>query len=130
MSGTPTTLLTFKQALLGPFTIIIQQEIECELPLLFGAGDSLLTGDRHRIYPCVYQILTQILKLHTADVPTDYCKCYRFSYSRRSGNIPRFVKLLKAFLARDSKQIVAAGQVAAVLGIIQQRWIRSGVSDV
>ena len=121
MSGTLTTLTTFKQALLGLFIIIIQQEIECELPLPFGTGDSLLTGDRHRIYPCVYQTLTQMLELHTADVPTDYCKCYHFSYNRRSGNIPRLVKLLKAFLARDGKQMVAAGQVAAVLGIIQQR---------
>ncbi|KIM79693.1 hypothetical protein PILCRDRAFT_791278, partial [Piloderma croceum F 1598] len=115
VSGTPTTLPTFEQALFEPFTIIIQQEIE-------------------QYIPYVFQILAQMLELHTADVPTDYRSLLPFLLQpaiwQQKGSIPGLVKLLKAFLARDAKQMVVAGQVAAVLGIIQQRLIPSKINDV
>jgi exportin-2 (importin alpha re-exporter) len=47
----------------------------------------------------------------------------------QKGSVPGLVKLLKAFLTRDGKQMVAAGQVASVLGIVQQRLIPSKVND-
>ena len=40
-------------------------------------------------------------------------------------SIPGLVRLLKAFLARDSAQMFAAGQVASVLAVVQQRLIPS-----
>jgi CAS/CSE protein, C-terminus len=75
-----------------------------------------------------------MLELHTADVPTDYRSLLPFLLQpaiwQQKGSIPGLVKLLKAFLARDAKQMIAAGQVAAVLGIIQQRLIPSKINDV
>jgi exportin-2 (importin alpha re-exporter) len=84
--------------------------------------------------PYVFQILAQMLELHTSDVPTDYRSLLPFLLQpaiwQQKGSIPGLVKLLKAFLARDGKQMVAMGQVAAVLGIIQQRLIPSKINDV
>ena len=39
------------------------------------------------------------------------------------------VKLLKAFLARDSARLVERGQYTAVLAVVQQRLIPSKVND-
>jgi exportin-2 (importin alpha re-exporter) len=75
-----------------------------------------------------------MLELHTADAPTNYRTLLPFLLQpaiwQQKGSIPGLVKLLKAFLARDAKQMVVAGQVAAVLGIIQQRLIPSKINDV
>lgn len=83
--------------------------------------------------PYVFQILAQMLELHTADVPTSYRSLLPFLLQpaiwMQKGSVPGLVKLLKAFLARDGKQMVAAGQVASVLGIVQQRLIPSKIND-
>jgi len=54
-----------------------------------------------------------MLELHTADVPTDYRGLLPFLLQpaiwQQKGSIPGLVKLLKAFLARDAQQMVAAG---------------------
>lgn len=84
--------------------------------------------------PYVFQVLAQMLELHTTDVPSDYRSLLPFLLQpaiwQQKGSIPGLVKLLKAFLARDSQQMVAAGQLASVLGILQQRLIPSKVNDV
>ncbi|KAF7976444.1 hypothetical protein HWV62_6681 [Athelia sp. TMB] len=114
VSGSESTLPTFEAALFGPFTIIIQQEIE-------------------QYIPYVFQILAQMLELHKHDAPADYRSLLPFLLQpaiwQQKGSVPGLVKLLKAFLARDAKQMIAAGQVAAVLGILQQRLIPSKVND-
>lgn len=43
--------------------------------------------------------------------------------------MPGLVKLLKAFLARDSAQLVETGQYTAILAVVQQRLIPSKVND-
>jgi len=131
VAGTPNTLPTFEQALFGPFTIIIQQEIERKLHVFWSVTN---TADFFSEYiPYVFQILAQMLELHTADVPTSYRSLLPFLLQpaiwMQKGSVPGLVKLLKAFLVRDGKQMVAAGQVASVLGIVQQRLIPSKVND-
>ena len=83
--------------------------------------------------PYVFQVLAQMLDLHTADVPSDYRSLLPFLLQpaiwQQKGSVPGLVKLLKAFLARDSQQMVASGQIASVLGILQQRLIPSKVND-
>ena len=83
--------------------------------------------------PYVFQVLAQMLELHTADVPSDYRSLLPFLLQpaiwQQKGSVPGLVKLLKAFLARDSQQMVASGQIASVLGILQQRLIPSKVND-
>jgi len=111
---TPATIPTFEQALFGPFTIILQQDID-------------------QYVPYVFQILAQMLQLHTTNVPAEYRSLLPFLLTpaiwQQKGSIPGLVKLLKAFLAKDSKQMVSAGQFASVLAVVQQRLIPSKFND-
>ncbi|KAJ7801877.1 CAS/CSE protein [Mycena olivaceomarginata] len=115
VEGTPTTLPTFENELFGPFTIIIQQDIE-------------------QYIPYVFQLLAQMLSLHSGDVPDQYRPLLPLLFTpatwQQKGSIPGLVRLLKAFLARDSAQMMAAGQIANVLAVVQQRLIPSKLNDV
>ncbi|KAI0366303.1 Cse1-domain-containing protein [Pilatotrama ljubarskyi] len=114
VQANPSTLPTFEQALFGPFTIILQQDID-------------------QYIPYVFQILAQMLDLHSGDVPPEYRSLLPFLLTPASwtqkGSIPGLVKLLKAFLARDAPAMVAAGQLTQVLGVVQQRLIPSKIND-
>lgn len=74
-----------------------------------------------------------MLELHTSDVPVAYRELLSFLLTpaswQQKGSIPGLVKLLKAFLARDAKQMVATGQYTAVLAVVQQRLIPSKIND-
>lgn len=74
-----------------------------------------------------------MLELHDRDVPEEYRNLLPFLLMpgvwQQKGSIPGLVKLLKAFLARDSARMLAAGQVASVLAVVQQRLIPSKVND-
>ena len=74
-----------------------------------------------------------MLELHVSDVPTAYRDLLPFLLTpacwQQKGSIPGLVKLLKAFLARDAKHMVAMGQYTAVLAIVQQRLIPSKLND-
>ncbi|KAF8063522.1 CAS/CSE protein [Lyophyllum atratum] len=114
VSGNAATLPTFEQTLFGPFTIILQQDID-------------------QYIPYVFQVLAQMLELHKMDVPEQYRSLLPFLLTpamwQQKGSIPGLVKLLKAFLVRDSAQMLAAGQVASVLAVVQQRLIPSKLND-
>jgi len=74
-----------------------------------------------------------MLELHKTDVPDQYRSLLPFLLTpamwQQKGSIPGLVKLLKAFLVRDSAQMLAAGQVASVLAVVQQRLIPSKLND-
>lgn len=114
VSAKPETLSVFEQALFGPFTIILQQDID-------------------QYIPYVFQLLAQMLELHTSDVPPAYRELLPFLLTpaswQQKGSIPGLVKLLKAFLARDGRQMVATGQYMSVLAVVQQRLIPSKIND-
>jgi exportin-2 (importin alpha re-exporter) len=85
--------------------------------------------------PYVFQVLSQMLELHPqTDLPTEYSSLLPFLLTpvvwQQKGSIPGLVKLLRAYLARDSSQMLAAGQVTNVLAIVQQRLIPSKMNDV
>ncbi|KAN0094806.1 CAS/CSE protein, C-terminus domain containing protein [Tylopilus felleus] len=113
--GTPATLSTFEQALFGPFTVILQQDID-------------------QYIPYVFQVLAQMLSMHTTGVPTEYRALLPFLLTpacwQQKGSIPGLVKLLRAFLARDAKEMLRAGQLERVLAIVQQRLVPSKMNDV
>ena len=83
--------------------------------------------------PYVFQILAQMLSLHTTGVPTEYRTLLPFLLTpvcwQQKGSIPGLVKLLRAFLARDAQEMVRAGQVERVLAIVQQRLVPSKMND-
>ncbi len=75
-----------------------------------------------------------MLELHKGgEVPADYRSILPLLLTpavwQQKGSIPGLVRLLKAFLAQDSTQMVAAGQIAPVLAVAQQRLIPSKVND-
>lgn len=74
-----------------------------------------------------------MLELHTAEVPAEYRSLLPFLLTpaiwQQKGSIPGLVKLLKAFLSRDSKHMVTAGQFTSVLAVVQQRLIPSKLND-
>nr|VWP01251.1 Succinate-semialdehyde dehydrogenase (EC [Ganoderma boninense] len=114
VQANPGTLPTFERALFGPFTIILQQDID-------------------QYIPYVFQILAQMLDLHTDEVPAEYRSLLPILLTpaswQQKGSIPGLVKLLKAFLSHDAKSMVAAGQLTQVLGVVQQRLIPSKIND-
>ncbi|KAL0945218.1 hypothetical protein HGRIS_000730 [Hohenbuehelia grisea] len=115
VGSTPTTLQTFEQALFGPFTIILQQDID-------------------QYIPYVFQVLAQMLELQQARaVPEQYRSLLPFLLTpniwQQKGSIPGLVKLLQAFLERDAAQMVQHGQLASVLAVVQQRLVPSKVND-
>jgi exportin-2 (importin alpha re-exporter) len=70
-----------------------------------------------------------MLELHTTDVPMEYRNLLPFLLTpaiwQQKGSIPGLVKLLKAFLAKNSLE----GQLGSVLAVIQQRLIPSKMND-
>ncbi|KAG6828872.1 hypothetical protein H0H92_006481 [Tricholoma furcatifolium] len=115
VSGNAATLSTFQQALFDPFTYILKEDID-------------------QYVPYVFQVLAQMLDLNKTGVPAQFRELLPFllvpAVWQQKGSIPGLVKLLKAFLARDSAQMLAAGQVASVLAVVQQRLIPSKINDV
>ena len=83
--------------------------------------------------PYVFQILAQMLSMHTTGVPSEYRTLLPFLLTpacwQQKGSIPGLVKLLRAFLARDAPEMVKAGQVERVLAIVQQRLVPSKMND-
>lgn len=81
----------------------------------------------------MFQILAQMLSLHTTGVPTEYRALLPFLLTpacwQQKGSIPGLVKLLRAFLARDAQEMVRAGQLERVLAIVQQRLVPSKMND-
>ncbi|KAK7023584.1 importin-alpha export receptor [Paramarasmius palmivorus] len=80
-------------------------------------------------------ILAQMLSLHNeSTVPSEYEALLPFLLTpavwAQKGNIPGFVKLLKAYLKRGASPMVSRGQLASVLAVVQQRLIPSRVNDV
>lgn len=115
VAASPATLPIFEQALFQPFTIILQQDID-------------------QYVPYVFQVLAQMLDLHTeGQVPIEYRSILTFLLTpaswQQKGSIPGLVRLLKTFLTRDSAQMFAAGQVASVLAVVQQRLMPSKLND-
>lgn len=83
--------------------------------------------------PYVFQILSQMLELHASAVPDAYRALLPHLLTpaawAQKGSIPGLVRLLKAYVAKDGAAMVAGGQVASVLAVVQQRLIPSKVND-
>jgi exportin-2 (importin alpha re-exporter) len=131
VAGQPDTLASFEQALFGPFTFIIQNEIEraCRALPATPRADA-----RAEYIPYAFQILAQMLDAHAGAVPDAYRALLPFLLVpapwAQKGSVPGLVRLLRAYLARDARAMAAAGQTANVLAIVQQRLVPSKLNDV
>ncbi|QRV98526.1 exportin-2 [Ceratobasidium sp. AG-Ba] len=110
-SSNPEAVGQFEQALFGPFTIIIQQDVD-------------------QFIPYVFQILAQMLEIHTTGVPPAYVSLLPIMFTpavwQQRGNVPALVRLVKAFLSKDPSSL----DIRTVLAVVQQRLIPSRVNDV
>lgn len=92
-----------------------------------------LPGCLPEYIPYVFQVLGQMLELHASSVPNEYRSILPFLLTpaawQQKGSVPGLVKLLKAFLTRDSAQLVETAQYTAVLAVVQQRLIPSKIND-
>lgn len=104
VAGTPATLEDFEAALFPPFQFILAQDVS-------------------EFSPFVFQILSQLLELHTGDLPESYkpllSPLLEASLWTNRGNIPALVRLLRAFLEKGSKVIVANGQLDKIKDIVR-----------
>ncbi|KAF8596041.1 hypothetical protein BDV93DRAFT_79575 [Ceratobasidium sp. AG-I] len=110
-ASNPQAVAQFEEALFGPFTIIIQQDVD-------------------QFIPYVFQILAQMLEIHTTSVPPAYASLLPILFTpavwQQRGNVPALVRLIKAFIAKDPGSV----DVRTVLAVVQQRLIPSRVNDV
>ncbi|KAH0831109.1 armadillo-type protein [Lanmaoa asiatica] len=117
--GTPATLSTFEQALFGPFTFILQQDIDRTCALLSPIPITHALSDPEYI-PYVFQILAQMLSLHTTGVPTEYrallpfllTPCLLATKGEYSGSREIVAGVFSAGRARDGE----SGPVGAGVG--------------
>jgi exportin-2 (importin alpha re-exporter) len=118
--------------LFGPFEIILKQDID--RMWFFRRERKILINFCAEYIPYVFQVLAQMLELHKGgSVPPEYRNTLPLLLTpavwQQKGSIPGLVRLLTAFLAQDNASMVAAGQIAPVLAVAQQRLIPSKVND-
>ncbi|KAG8908300.1 importin-alpha export receptor [Tulasnella sp. 403] len=108
------SITQFEAALFGPFTIILQQDID-------------------QFIPYVFQILAQMLETHSATLPEPYRALLPLLLTppvwAQKGNIPALVRLVNAFLLKDVAKMETEGQLKTVIAIVQQRLIPSKLND-
>ncbi|CAG8634271.1 1770_t:CDS:10 [Funneliformis caledonium] len=110
----PDALTTFENMLFGPFQMILQQDVV-------------------EFVPYVFQIFSQLLEYHTEPVfPETYRSMLPALLTpaiwENAGNIPALIRLLHAYIYRDSSSIVANNQLEPILGIFQ-KLIASKAND-
>lgn len=108
------------------------------LAILFSSFTSRLPASQY--IPYIFQILAQMLEFYKHDAPADYRSVLPFlqpAVWQQNGSVPGLVKLLKAFLARDAKQIVAGAGVGGTGDtptetnpVKDQRWVGNGAPTV
>lgn len=100
---------------------------------LFPAFNIVLQNDVQEFHPYVFQILAQLIELHT-DTPLSPSYMMIFPpllnpmFWERPGNIPALTRLLVAYLSKAGQQIVAGGHLTAMLGVFQ-KLIASKAND-
>ena len=94
--------------------------------LLFPAYQHVLTADVVEFTPYVFQLLAQMIESYPAGatLPESYMAIFPalltpLMWDRRA-NVTPLVRLLKAYLTKNSQAIVASGHLQGVLGVFQK----------
>ncbi|CAG7854816.1 Importin alpha re-exporter AltName: Full=Chromosome segregation protein CSE1 [Serendipita indica DSM 11827] len=128
--ASPTSLPAFEQGLLGPLTYIIREDIDRKM---LASVLSLPHGQSIEFVPYAFQIVAQLLELNQGVIPDFYntflTGILQVAPWQQKGSIPGLVRLVRAFLDKDSTRLIQTGQITTVFGIIQQRLIPSKLHD-
>jgi exportin-2 (importin alpha re-exporter) len=88
---------------------------------LFPVFQIVLVEDLEDFAPYIFQILSQLIEVYTPPLPEVYTQIFPPLLNpvmwERSGNVPALVRLLQAYL---SKQTVTGEQLQGVLGVFQK----------
>ncbi|KAG8818027.1 importin-alpha export receptor [Serendipita sp. 399] len=110
----PTSLSTFEQSLLPALTYIIQEDID-------------------QFVPYAFQIVSQLLEFNHGAVPEFYQNFLAGVLQpppwQQKGSIPGLVRLIRAYLDKDTGHLLQTKRIETVFGIIQQRLIPSKLND-
>lgn len=83
--------------------------------------------------PYVFQILSQMLELHSGPIPIGYRSLLPLILTpapwAQKGSIPGLVRYIKACLMKDGAEIAKSGQFSPMLAVAQQRLIPSKIND-
>ncbi|CAD6568832.1 MAG: importin-alpha export receptor [Tremellales sp. Tagirdzhanova-0007] len=114
-AGSPSALPTFERAIFGPAQIILTQDVT-------------------EFIPYIFQILAQLLELHSpTELPSEYQALLGPLLSaalwEQRGNVPALARIWKALLMRGAAIIASNGQVEGLLGIFQ-RLVSSKINDI
>jgi len=103
---------------------------------LFPIFSQILTQDVQDFSPFVFQILSQMLELHTnhSEPLSDYYNdilppLLTPALWELRGNVPALVRLLRAYLSAGAPRLVAENRISAILGVFQ-KLIGSKLNDV
>ncbi|PLW07427.1 hypothetical protein PCASD_22407 [Puccinia coronata f. sp. avenae] len=103
---------------------------------LFPIFSQILTQDVQDFSPFVFQILSQMLELHTnhSEPLSNYYNemlppLLTPTLWELRGNVPALVRLLRAYLRAGASRIVAENRISAMLGVFQ-KLIGSKLNDV
>uniref|UniRef100_A0A4W3IGC0 Exportin-2 n=1 Tax=Callorhinchus milii TaxID=7868 RepID=A0A4W3IGC0_CALMI len=111
----PTTVRSFEEALFPVFTEILQNDVQ-------------------EFLPYVFQVMSLLLEIHTADISPSYMALFPHLLQpllwERVGNIPPLVRLLQAFLEKGANTIATAApdKIPGLLGVFQ-KLIASKAND-
>lgn len=110
----PATLAEFENSLMGPFQMILGNDVA-------------------EFTPYVFQLLSQMLVLHRVDDLSDNYKVLLTpllspSLWEMRGNIPALTNLLQAFTARGPSLIISEGKLEPLFGVFQ-KLISSRLND-
>lgn len=128
--ASPASLPVFEAALLPAFSYIIQEDIDRQSEAIVFVLCAYYGAE---FVPYALQIISQLLELNKGTIPDTYhvflAGILQPAPWQQKGSIPGLVRLIRAYLDKDSNRLVQSKQFETVLGIIQQRLIPSKLHD-
>ncbi|KAG8776418.1 importin-alpha export receptor [Serendipita sp. 397] len=110
----PASLSAFEQSLLPALTYIIQEDID-------------------QFVPYAFQIVSQLLELNHGQIPDFYqnflAGVLQPAPWQQKGSVPGLVRLIRAYLDKDTGHLLQTKRIETVFGIIQLRLIPSKLND-
>ena len=101
----PQTIQSFESQLFGPFTFILQTDIQ-------------------EFAPYVFQVLSLLLEVTPTTVSNAYMQIFPALLTpllwERPGNVPALVRLIQAFLQKGAQLVFSGNYLAAILGVFQK----------
>ncbi|KAE9466053.1 hypothetical protein C3L33_02034, partial [Rhododendron williamsianum] len=122
---------TFNHYLFEAVAVLVRRSCEKDPSLisafeasLFPSLEMILARDVTEFFPYAFQLLAQLVELHSPPISQNYMQIFEILLSpdswKKSGNVPALVRLLQAFLQKAPHELNQEGRLAQVLGIFNK----------